>query len=224
MEPCDFWWLVGLLEAEGSFLGATPSRPGIPRVVLTTTDADVAERVARLLSSACNSRQPSNSNHKRIYSISLSASRAVDLMQAVRAHMSVRRQAQIDRALQDMPKRRFVAPMKLPQPEWTANAARHWAAGVIEGEGYITAGFPSKPAPCLEVHMTDADTIAKLGEIVGATPHRRASGNPKWKSTSYVRLRGRSATRVLEWLLPLLGARRAQSASAALENRKPAAA
>jgi len=44
-------WFAGLLEAEGSFMKGTPSRPGSPIVSLQMTDEDVVEKARRSVAS-----------------------------------------------------------------------------------------------------------------------------------------------------------------------------
>jgi hypothetical protein len=46
MPDTDFYWLVGLLEGEGSFIAATQTHQEMIRVEMT--DADVVQRVATL--------------------------------------------------------------------------------------------------------------------------------------------------------------------------------
>lgn len=48
-SPSDESWLMGLVEAEGSFLPPPPSRPSTPSISVTMTDRDVMERVSKLL-------------------------------------------------------------------------------------------------------------------------------------------------------------------------------
>ena len=46
-ERDEFFWLVGLLEGEGSFMPAPPSEPTRPRISIQMTDEDVLSRVAQ---------------------------------------------------------------------------------------------------------------------------------------------------------------------------------
>jgi hypothetical protein len=49
ISPCEFHWLAGWLEGEGSFSRPPPSDPRRGRIVAKTRDADVAAEVGRLL-------------------------------------------------------------------------------------------------------------------------------------------------------------------------------
>lgn len=43
-----FYWLIGLLEGEGSFMKGPPSQPNSARIALAMTDLDVVEKVANI--------------------------------------------------------------------------------------------------------------------------------------------------------------------------------
>jgi hypothetical protein len=97
-----FFWLAGLLEGEGSFQKPIPSKQNLPCVQLYMTDQDVVEYAA--LHMQVNSHGPyyrggSDSRFKPRYLAALHGKRAVDLMRQLQPHMSLRRQAQIERAI-----------------------------------------------------------------------------------------------------------------------------
>jgi len=102
MKPSDFYWLVGLLEGEGSFLAPSPSAPNQPRIAIHMTDLDVIERVAALFGIsyiAKSNRTKPGKEWKPSFKVILRGRRAADLMQRLRPYLGIRRQQQIDRAL-----------------------------------------------------------------------------------------------------------------------------
>lgn len=98
LSRSSLYWLAGWLEGEGSFTPGKPSAPNQPRIIATTTDRDIACRVADLLGV-----RPSNGvlrkHYKRLYRIEVKAARAVSLMKQLRPLMGARRIEQIDKAL-----------------------------------------------------------------------------------------------------------------------------
>jgi|SRR5689334_14523165 len=98
-ENEEFYWLVGLLEGEGSFMKPPPSSPNAPRVSINMTDEDIIARVAVIFKRKHQFIKSKNLKHKNSYRVTLSGKRAVELMIACRPAMSKRRQRQIDEAL-----------------------------------------------------------------------------------------------------------------------------
>lgn len=102
IDQIEFGWLIGLLEGEGSFLKGTPSQPNLPRVAVTTTDHDVAIKLAKILDTGVlplKDRRYVENHWKQPYFIAISGAKAVVLMREVKAYMSHRRQLQIEEAL-----------------------------------------------------------------------------------------------------------------------------
>jgi len=101
MTDKDLFWLIGLLEGEGTFLAPSPSAPGRPRIAVHMTDRDTIEKVASLLGGIgvghidLTKRCP---KWKKSYRVTLTGKRAVDLMLKIKPFMSARRQIQIERA------------------------------------------------------------------------------------------------------------------------------
>ena len=102
----NFYWLIGLLEGEGSFLAPSPSRPNELRVEIEMNDRDVIQRAAHLLGTSVLSRTRPRHRHgaetvemATTYRTRVSGRRAVQLLHTIRPYMSARRQAQIVRAL-----------------------------------------------------------------------------------------------------------------------------
>lgn len=99
-ERDRLFWLVGLLEGEGSFLVGPPSDPTRPRISIQMTDEDVIQQVAKLFGRTyykCGNRSPNS--WKDSYAVKVRGAKAVEIMRQIRPYMSARRKAQIDRAL-----------------------------------------------------------------------------------------------------------------------------
>lgn len=96
-------WLAGLLEAEGSFMKGSPSRPGCPVVSLQMTDEDVVEKAKQIVQSNrkvfCCFRSKKNAAHKDAFVWQERGKAAFELMVKLRPLMGVRRQSQIDAAM-----------------------------------------------------------------------------------------------------------------------------
>ena len=94
------WWLVGLLEGEGSFIKGPPSRPYSPIVQIQMTDRDVIARAAELMGTyVYHCKYKAKAHHKTTYRAFLIGERAVQLMRRIQPHMGERRQQQIEAAL-----------------------------------------------------------------------------------------------------------------------------
>jgi len=96
----NFCWLAGLIEGEGSFMKAPPSRPNEPRMEIEMKDEDVIARVGALLGAKMQRRvRKQYDPPKIIFRVRLGGKRAVALMTRLKPYMSERRQAQIAAAL-----------------------------------------------------------------------------------------------------------------------------
>lgn len=94
-----FFWLAGLLEGEGAFQKSTPSKQNQPRIQLHMTDLEIVSRAASLTNAKVHGPyypRDANSHLKARFFVFLYGKRAVELMQDLHPHMSMRRQAQID--------------------------------------------------------------------------------------------------------------------------------
>lgn len=96
-EENRFHWLVGILEAEGSFMAGPPSAPNIPRISLPSTDEDVVARAAEICGCNYQALRSRNENHKNVFRLYIKGSKAVELMKRLYPHMGQRRQAQINK-------------------------------------------------------------------------------------------------------------------------------
>ena len=99
MEDKDFYWLVGILEGEGSFLKATSSMRTC-KIVVAMTDKDVIEKVSKLFGGTAISeidRKPGK--WKICYRCSICGRKAVDLAKSIFPYMGIRRQDQITKMI-----------------------------------------------------------------------------------------------------------------------------
>ncbi|MFC5598480.1 hypothetical protein [Deinococcus cellulosilyticus] len=93
-------WLAGLLEGEGSFLDAPPSSPRSPRLVVSMTDLDVIEKVARCFGVSYVKNDRRNPERwKTCYVVKISGTRAMAMMKLVYPYMGQRRRQKIDEIL-----------------------------------------------------------------------------------------------------------------------------
>lgn len=99
-DETNFFWMVGLLEGEGSFLRPSPSKPREPKIDVEMKDEDVIKRVSALLGVGYRQRDRHRENTSVTYHVRLAGKRAAALMWRLRPYLSARRQAQIDRAVQ----------------------------------------------------------------------------------------------------------------------------
>ncbi len=107
MKRSDFFWLVGLLEGEGSFfVKRVTVVKRKPAIVLTVsmTDQDVMRRAAKLLeTSLMGPYARQRDYYKPLYMAELRNAAAVAWMLKLRPFMGKRRQQQIDLALEEIP-------------------------------------------------------------------------------------------------------------------------
>lgn len=99
-DETNFFWLVGLLEGEGSFLKPSPSKPREPKIDVEMKDEDVIRRVSALFGVGYRKRDRHRENASVTFHVRLAGKRAVQLMWRLRPYLSERRQQQIDRAVQ----------------------------------------------------------------------------------------------------------------------------
>lgn len=94
-------WLAGLLEGEGSFLDAPPSSPRSPRLVVSMTDLDVIERVAKCFGVSYVKNDRRNPDRwKTCYVVKISGTRAMAMMKLLYPYMGQRRRQKIDEILE----------------------------------------------------------------------------------------------------------------------------
>ena len=94
----DLFWLVGLIEGEGTFDGGPPAdRP--PAIAVVMTDRDVIDRVARLWDRGTIRQRPRLSQYKDPFATRIRGARAAEWMRLLYPLLGERRQARIVRAL-----------------------------------------------------------------------------------------------------------------------------
>ena len=89
-----------------------------------------------------------------------------------------------------------------------------WAAGLFEGEGYITR---NKGYPKIGLTMTDKDVVNKFVALF-ALGKVRTRERPPCKTQYEWQISGKQCKVILEQLLPYLGERRAYKALNALDD------
>ena len=105
MDVQTLYWLAGLLEGEGSFMRGTPSCPNLPVIALQMTDEDIVAKVSQIFGVKYSKDKPSkrhveNPHWKRVYSVRIKGQRAVDIMQEIFPLMGIRRQKQMQNAIE----------------------------------------------------------------------------------------------------------------------------
>lgn len=97
ISEAEIAWLAGLLEGEGSFFMSRFGEYQYPMIVVSMTDQDVIERVARIFGTAIypqklDKRYP---NGKRAYRVSTTGHKAIGLMEQLLPWMGERRSQKI---------------------------------------------------------------------------------------------------------------------------------
>jgi hypothetical protein len=98
MNPIDLAWLAGYLEGEGCFHIRSVQRRS-PSMHAATTDKDIAEKVARLFGVSVSTLVRPTVTGKTVYNVRLGGDRSIEMMQALRPYMGLRRSARIDEVL-----------------------------------------------------------------------------------------------------------------------------
>jgi hypothetical protein len=135
-----FYWLIGLLEGEGSFQKSIPSRQNQPRIQLNVTDQDVVAHAALLIGTNCKGpyeRHGADAGRKPRYFADLRGKRAIDLMKQLQPHMSIRRQAQIDAVLASYHPVGQVRGERHPQSKLNADKVHEIKRRLVDGEKLI---------------------------------------------------------------------------------------
>ncbi len=97
----DLYWLAGLLEGEGSFLESPPSKPNRISIQLEMTDEDIVKKAADLLMVPVYKPKKRNDKHKQTFRLKVNCAKAAEWMILLKPLMGIRRQSQIDCALND---------------------------------------------------------------------------------------------------------------------------
>lgn len=100
MKMHEFFWLVGLLEGEGSFISPPPSSPSKCMISIQMTDEDTIARVSSLFGNKKYYKTKKQFiHHKQAFVVVLTGASAYSLMKTMRPYMSSRRQDAIDKAM-----------------------------------------------------------------------------------------------------------------------------
>ena len=100
MNENEKFWLVGLLEGEGSFLKGPPSSPKMAQVTISMTDKDIIEKVSNLLgANYYTSNRGKDKGWKTTYIVTVRGKTAVNLMNEIKPLMGERRKQQIEKAI-----------------------------------------------------------------------------------------------------------------------------
>ena len=106
MKNKDFYWLVGLLEGEGSF----GFYQYTPRISLNMKDEDVVQRAASLMGGlAGKCIPPQKPSHSIMWHTGVCGIKAIKIMEDVLPEMGIRRRAKIIEVLKKSSERRGVA-------------------------------------------------------------------------------------------------------------------
>lgn len=99
MEEKYKYWLAGILEGEGSFIKGPPSKPNSPIISIQMTDEDVIKQVSQMFGRSYYRFKSKVEKHKATYVTKCTGSKAIALMKELKPLMSIRRQGQIQIAI-----------------------------------------------------------------------------------------------------------------------------
>lgn len=84
-----------------------------------------------------------------------------------------------------------------------------WLAGLLEGEGYFTGGYASRPNQAgISVEMKDEDVIQRVASLFGVSYNRPRIRNPIHSQTFKTQIRGARALKIMSAIRPYMGNRR----------------
>ena len=97
---------------------------------------------------------------------------------------------------------------------------RYWLAGLLEGEGSFMRGAPSDPKYIrISITMRDRDIIERVARQFGVQFIQEAPGRREnWNTTYQVKIKGGRAETLMRQLHPVMGHRRQQQITTALES------
>jgi hypothetical protein len=230
---CALYWLAGILEGEGTFVGGPPSQPNSPIARISMTDLDTVTRAARLLARAVTPVRARKPHYKPVFSTQIKGAEAVALMIAVRPVLGPDRTKQIERVLAGWAPRRRSSrgdPSRFPildpidDAPPTDGRALSWLAGLLEGEGTFSLNCDAKRRcyPVVSVQMCDEAVVRKAAALLGArTVAKREPDQPHWRPTYVAKIGGAHAAERMRSLRALMGQRRQASIDLALASYRP---
>lgn len=84
------------------------------------------------------------------------------------------------------------------------------------------AGVPSNPNKTrITLEMVDEDIVSRVATLFGVSYRAHLPRNPKWKETFQLACQGSKARSFMEFLYPLMGARRKEQINHALASFDP---
>jgi hypothetical protein len=217
IEEHWFHWLCGIIEGEGTFARATPSHPRKPRVAVGMCDADTMTRFTDLIGTRMYRVAVKSERYPWSYRTELVGGSAVALMRLMYPHMSIRRQQQIEAAIDTYaPLRPIVHKTFAIVPGNPDERDRYWLAGYLDGEGYFGRNKSSfhRISPMVESNSTDLDVAEKVQRIwyrrynIAIDIYTRAPRKAGYKPQYLTRTYGRYARWMIEDLYELLSSRR----------------
>ena len=98
-----------------------------------------------------------------------------------------------------------------------------WAAGLFEGEGYISTNTKTKTNHywCIGIEMTDKDVLDRYANVIGSNllrPRKTMKKLQKKQSWIVVTTKRSEVLRILKMFLPHFGKRRAAKAIEAINH------
>jgi hypothetical protein len=207
-------WLTGIVEGEGTFGRA--GRPG-GQVRVVMTDQDVIQRLQLITGlGLIHNRGRRAVHHKTVWEWAVTRRENVCVLAEELAPLLLRRRRESLQFIFD------AAGRPLPPTEElsaTSSESWAWAAGLIEGEGWIGPGPGAvRKSSIVAVESTDHDVVERLALTTGygriTALGQRASGwKPSWRWSVHSHA---DVYAVLSAILPLLGNRRAGRAHYAM--------
>jgi hypothetical protein len=214
MSPDERAWLTGIVEGEGTFVRA--GRPG-GQIRVVMTDQDVIQRLQIVTGlGLVHNRGRRSAQYKIAWEWAVTRRENVCTLAKELAPLLLRRRRESLQFIFDAAGRMLPPAEELPtrSPESWA-----WAAGLIEGEGWIGPGPRAvRKSSIVAVESTDHDVIERLAAATGfghvtSVDQRASDWKPGWRWSVHSQA---DVYAVLSAILPLLGNRRAGRAHYAL--------
>lgn len=210
----DLFWLIGWLEAEGSFGNSLKDKA--PWFSGECKDEDTIDRICLLL--RCNKyfRKSQVVSWADTFRFRVQRLKYVQLLFNMSKFMSARRKEQINVALiknnitqdhdwflsKDLKKQYFI----------------YWLAGYLEGEGSFLAGPPSDPNMSrIQLQTTDEDIALEISDYFNVKYHK-VSSKDNHKTAFSIAKRGSEAVQLMRQLQPLMSTRRQKQIQKAIDS------
>lgn len=195
----DLFWLIGWLEAEGSFTLINDRNNRSPQVGGCCKDKDIMDRVCAILQ--CNQylKKVPGENYAQQYAFQVRKLEIGSFFLTIQKFFSNHRQKQITRALSKM------RPEELNKFELDISLQdKHlleWLTGYLDGEGCFLVGERRQPNMSkISLQTSDEDMAKKVAGIFEVKYDSYQPKKPNRKLIYRVRKEGRGA---IEWMLKL---------------------